>query len=106
MRKWSWLVVLAVVATGAQAADPTDTPSFTYVPDSESFLNEVPDADVPPDTKPTMAELVQRINERLRERKVECLRALGKEALCECLHNKLGIGVQMKHYVVVTTRTK
>jgi hypothetical protein len=105
MRKCPILASLILVVGGAWAADPPAAkPAPSKPPQSE--LERLEQLETFEKLKETIRKVEVSLDAMTRERKFKCLKAFGSESFCECLNQKLAVGLDFDAYIAVVTRTK
>jgi hypothetical protein len=104
MRKTIAIPLLGLVAV-AGAAEPPQKPVVpARAPPTE--LERLEQRESYEKVMGLLKEAEVSLDAMTRTRKLQCLKAVGSESFCECLNEKLAVGLDFSDYVSVIIRTK
>jgi len=104
MRKRAAIALLCLSAA-AGAAEPPQKPAAPARP-PQTDLERLEQRESYEKVMGLLKEAEASLDAMTRTRKLQCLKALGSEAFCECLNEKLAVGLDFSGYIAVIIRTK
>jgi hypothetical protein len=104
MRNWAAIALLFFSAAAGAAESPQKAAAPARAPQTDLELLEQRESFEK--VMGLLKEAEVSLDAMTRTRKLQCLKALGSEAFCECLNEKLAVGLDFSGYIGVIIRTK